>query len=111
MTFDSGRPTEARCFGRRDANHAGWILVPGRARQHCVVRNMSQGGAMLECDRPQTLPMRFELLVEATGAWYACEIRQRSKEAVGVQFVENASISAKASETKPTWRRANRPPR
>ena len=86
MSFGSGRSRESRRFGRRDTNYSGWIRVPGKPRQICVVRNLSLGGALIECASPDLLPFKFELAIEAINTSYLCEIRHSSSSTVGVEF-------------------------
>lgn len=102
MTFGSGRSRESRRFGRRDTSYSGWIRVPGKPRQICIVRNLSLGGALLECARPDLLPYKFELAIEATNTCYLCEIRHSSATTVGVEFcaVERHDAPASSRERR-----------
>ena len=50
------------------------------------MRDVSEGGALLEVSHPEWLPFRFRLIVEANGVDVECEIAHRSDNAVGVRF-------------------------
>ena len=87
MPFGQGNPTgNRRQFGRRQSNVHGWIKAPGRPAMPCVVRNLSEKGALLECEAPRLLPFRFELVMASSGVHYACEVRHCLDRAVGVTF-------------------------
>ena len=50
------------------------------------MRDVSEGGALLEVSEPQWLPSRFHLIVEADGLEVDCEIMHRAEDSVGVRF-------------------------
>lgn len=52
----------------------------------CVVRNLSQGGACLEVDRPNDLPDDFTLIIKPECVKRYCRIARRSVARVGVSF-------------------------
>ena len=63
------------------------INVPGRAPIACSIRDLSNGGARLHV-RPHTqIPERFDLIVEADGRRFSCQIRHRSDASINVQFL------------------------
>ena len=80
------QPAERRHFGRRQTCVHGIISARGRSAIPCVMRDVSEGGALLEVDRPEWLPSRFRLIVEANGFNVECEIAHRTDNAVGVRF-------------------------
>jgi hypothetical protein len=82
---------ERRQFGRRNTSKAGWLLIPGRPRISCKIKNVSPKGALIELEVPSWLPFRFELLVEPENEVQVCEIRHVLSGAIGVQFVASAS--------------------
>ncbi|MGE0699131.1 MAG: PilZ domain-containing protein [Hyphomicrobiaceae bacterium] len=86
MALNNNKRAELRRFGRRETNYSGWIRVPGMASQLCVVRNMSLGGALLECEYPHLLPFRFLLDIPSTSTTYECEARHRRTNGIGVEF-------------------------
>lgn len=77
---------EKRRFGRRETNFAGWIRIADRPSQYCTVRDISVGGAFIECEYPSLLPFRFMLEIPATGTIYDCEARHRRDNGLGVEF-------------------------
>lgn len=117
MTSEALRlPIERRNFGRRQTVWHAWIAAPGRARFACLVRNISAGGALIECDVPEWLPYEFHLIVEAHGIDIECDLRHRGKFGIGVQFKmplkhpaieaqDRPSTSATDKTAKPRLRR------
>jgi hypothetical protein len=51
------------------------------------MRNLSDGGALLEVGQPFLLPNRFRLHIEANGLDVECEIAHRDQSYVGVRFL------------------------
>ena len=87
--FQMARPYhEQRQFGRRRTLIHAIIVTAKGGPQSCIVRNVSQGGALLEVRHPQKLPSHFVLVVAADRFEADCEIRHRTANAVGVQFSE-----------------------
>lgn len=87
MTSEAGfLQIDRRSFGRRQTVWHAWIAAPGRARFPCLVRNISPGGALIECDVPAWLPHEFRLIVEPHGIDVDCDLRHRGRFGVGVQF-------------------------
>lgn len=80
------RPAERRQFGRRQTHVHALISARGRPPVPCLMRDISDGGALLEVAHPEWLPSRFRLLVEAVGFEADCEIVHRDDSAVGVRF-------------------------
>lgn len=90
MTGFAGGP-ERRQFGRRQDSAHGWVIVEGRPRVPCIVRDISQAGARLDVDQPSWLPFRFHLVVESRGIDTDCEVRHQQATSVGVLFVKRES--------------------
>jgi hypothetical protein len=82
---------EKRRFGRRETNFAGWIRIPDRASHYCTVRDVSIGGAFLECEYPSLLPFRFKLEIPAIGTTYDCEARHCRDGGLGVEFLRTSA--------------------
>ncbi len=78
---------ERRQFGRRESSLHGWIVAEGRPRIACVVRNVSDGGALLELPVPKGLPFHFSLVIDCKGFQALCEVRHQSDQRMGIQFV------------------------
>jgi hypothetical protein len=89
-TVNMGVPigAERRQFGRRLTCVHAVIRMRGRPDITCTVRNVSEGGALLQVPRPAWLPSRFELFVEANKSARQCEIVHRGEITVGVRFTE-----------------------
>jgi hypothetical protein len=86
--------SEKRQFGRRQTHMRGWIKVAGRPVIPCIVRNLSEGGALLECEDDIWLPFSFRLTSECRQIDRTCEIRHQSgARRFGVEFVETAEQS------------------
>lgn len=93
--------SEKRQFGRRATNMRGWIKVAGRPAVPCLVRNLSEGGAMLECDEDIWLPFSFRLTSECRQVDRVCEVRhQYGERRFGVEFVETAVQSTSGSVSR-----------
>lgn len=79
---------ERRQFGRRVETIQSWILIPGRPRISCRVRNYSPIGALLELEPPDWLPFRFALKIDGHAQSVPCEVRHRTPHGVGVRFAK-----------------------
>ncbi len=77
---------ERRSFGRRRAVWHAWIIPSTLQRLACCVRNVSDGGALLELKVPEWLPATFDLYVDGPNMQLACELTHRGKHGVGVAF-------------------------
>jgi hypothetical protein len=77
---------ERRQFGRRTTAIHGWLVIEGRPKIPCLVRNVSEGGALLECEVPAWLPFRFHLLIDCKGFSAWCEVRHSKESWIGVRF-------------------------
>lgn len=78
--------SERRGFGRRDVSVAAKLSVPGRGMIPCVVRNISEGGALLVLDGEFKLPAVVRLLIDEQGIDTMCEVRRSGPEGIGVRF-------------------------
>jgi hypothetical protein len=85
---------ERRQFGRRQSYLHATISARGRPPLPCVMRDVSDGGALLEVSHPEWLPTRFRLMIEATSFEADCEIAHRTETAVGVRFVASGTSRA-----------------
>ena len=87
------RGAERRQFGRRQTYVHARIHARGRPSVPCIMRDVSEGGALLLVDHPQWLPSRFRLKIEADGTEVECEVVRRIEDAVGVRFLGPVTIS------------------
>lgn len=80
--------SERKPFGRRRPVWHAWIIPSSLQRLACCVRNVSNGGALLELDVPEWLPAQFEVFIEGPDMRLHCETVHRGKHGVGVIFSE-----------------------
>lgn len=81
-------PSDRRAFGRRESRIHAFARIPGRSAEPCVVRNVSDSGALLAFASAFEPPARFRLTVEAKGIDVLCEVRRRDGSEYGVAFVD-----------------------
>ena len=75
-----------RSFRRMRTLKKGRIVFSGGYSVFdCLVRNISNGGAMLQVGG-LGIPSHFELIMDATVPRHPCTVRWRSQDAVGVSF-------------------------
>jgi hypothetical protein len=82
--MSNGRHIEKRQFGRRSVLWHAWVRVAGRDREPCIVRNFSQGGALLEFTGAPPVADRFTLTIDRYDFTSDCYVRHRSATAIGV---------------------------
>ena len=90
MTGFRGR--ERRQFGRRKTNTRAWIRLDTGVRFSCIVRDISEGGALLEVEPGTVLPDTFEVRIESEDLRAVCHVRHRTRRGVGVFFTETAPL-------------------
>lgn len=78
--------SERRGFGRRRTHLHAFVHAVGRSPIPCLVRNISNQGALLELEHPERLPSYFTLRIEADGFRAECEIRHKTAHGAGVFF-------------------------
>ena len=77
---------DRRAFGRRPTYQFAITHRSGRAPLRCVVRDISEGGALLEFGEPVSLPSCIRLVWEGSSLEADCEVRHIQGTRVGVQF-------------------------
>lgn len=80
-------PASRRTCERVDVNLPGRVIIQGRPPLNCIVRNMSEDGALLEFKAAIWLPPRFHVEVPALDTEAYCEIRHQRSNRVGVTFI------------------------
>ena len=80
-------PADRRAFGRRPSNQHAMAHITGRAPLRCVVRDISEGGALLDFGESVLLRNRLVLVWEGTGYQAECEVRHVQGAKAGVQFI------------------------
>lgn len=83
--------SERRQFGRRTTRTHGWIELPGRPRQTCIVRNLSRDGALIELLEDGLLPFKFRLAMGAPEEIVICQACHQDRNLLGVQFKGRAA--------------------
>ncbi|MEQ1719248.1 MAG: hypothetical protein ABL907_25225 [Hyphomicrobium sp.] len=86
-------------FGRRASYLSVWILIAGRPRLQCRIRNISLKGAPLELSPSERMHLKLKVLMEGRRASLDCEVRQRHLQSVRVECIENVS----AEMVSPGW--------
>lgn len=89
MSHDFG--IERRKFGRKDTSIEALAQAPGRPAVRCMIRNISQMGALVEFAAPFTCRTGFRLYVEGNRLDAQCQIRRQDGGAFGVEFVSIAT--------------------
>lgn len=92
---------DRRNFGRRQTVWHAWIYVSGRPRMACLVRNISAGGALLECDVPVWMGHELRLVIEPYDIDVACDVRHKGLHGLGVQFQAMLDHPAVRSPDRP----------
>ena len=83
--------SERRAFGRRQTHDHAIVRVTGRPPLRCLVKNISDGGALLEFSEPVWLPFTFRLIWEASKREEDCETKHQNGTRIGVSFAERAA--------------------
>lgn len=83
----SGPGSERRRAARHRALKKGEILFnDGYSGIDCLIRNISDTGALLITQNPVGIPARFNLKLEAPRPLRRCELRWRGADRIGVRF-------------------------
>jgi hypothetical protein len=96
---DSFGQKDQRQFGRRQTVWHAWVLVPGRPPLACIVRNISQTGALLEFPDGAPVTGKFQLKIDYVEFSSDCEVRHRGQWSAGVYFplqtmsIENLAVT------------------
>ena len=85
---------EKRKFGRRGALWHAWVAVNGRAREACIIRNISEAGALLEFSDLVPEATNFRLIVDEADFEAICDVRHKRGRFVGVFFARAPVIVA-----------------
>ncbi len=76
---------DRRLFGRRRLTIHAWVLF-GRHREACVIRNLSEQGALIEFDATPPPANNMRLVVDFEDFDVECDVRHRSGRAIGLYF-------------------------
>jgi hypothetical protein len=64
----------------------------------CQIRNISPAGAKLVLSETVALPSEFDVYVPQTGRTFHAFLRWRSPQGAGIEFQQEATVGAQASE-------------
>jgi PilZ domain len=85
MAFGNG--AERRKFGRKETSIDAQAFLPGRGGVNCVIKNISQMGALLEFATAFQPRGNFRLKVDGNRLDVTCAIRRQDGLSCGVEFV------------------------
>ena len=90
-------PADRRVFGRRESCIRAVVYIAGRPPLHCIVRNYSQGGALLELAEPVDVTGHARLVIESQGVDVNCEVRHHNGTGMGVRFLTAVEVDSLAA--------------
>ena len=81
--------SDRRAFSRTQIRKNGKILFMDQpCFVECIIRNISEDGALLSMLVSVPLPQAILLWEQRTGALYECDVRWRKDHMVGVHFID-----------------------
>ena len=87
---------DRRAFGRRETQISANIRV-GYRIQPCIIKDISEGGALLEFPEDVELPQRLWLSWSDMPNEIVCEVRHVRRNRAGVEFARPISLAMKAT--------------
>lgn len=81
-----GLQHEQRKFGRRAVALHAVVEVQGRAHAGCVVRNLSDGGALIELTDKKEVPREFGLRLANSNSLIECQLVHTNGNNLGIKF-------------------------
>jgi hypothetical protein len=79
------RINERRLFGRRELTIHAWVQF-GRRREACLIRNISEQGALVEFETTAPHANQMRLIVDFEDFEVDCDVRRRTENAIGLFF-------------------------
>ena len=101
-------PVERRAFGRRETDIKAAVRA-GQRLHVCTIRDLSEGGALLEFEQDVELPQRLWLRWDDLGTEIICEVRRQGGRRAGVQFARPIALTPRAT-VAPSQRLGERAP-
>ena len=95
----SGR--DRRRFGRRETNMSASARLSTGSLSACIIRDISEGGALLEFPKAVSQPPRLRLTWDSNHD-VLCDVRHVRGHMMGVQFVQSGIVSVERPITMPT---------
>jgi hypothetical protein len=83
---------DQRKYGRRAVAMRATVEILGRSHLACIIRNLSEGGALFELIEKAELPRNFGLRLYNSNATIECELTHRTGKACGVAFKSQDGI-------------------
>lgn len=87
------RKAERRLFGRRELAIHAWVQI-GRRREACMIRNLSEQGALIEFDGAAPASNTMRLIVDFEDFEVDCDVRHRTGNAIGLYFRPPKRVAA-----------------
>jgi PilZ domain len=100
---------ERSAFGRRESCIRAVIEIAGRPPVHCIVRNFSRGGALLEVPEAIAIDDDLHLVIESHGIATYCDVRHRNGNHIGVRFLNELTEDGVTTLAKPAKEPASDP--
>jgi hypothetical protein len=84
------RPHRQRAFVRQETDIAAKLFAPDMTTCiHCMVKDISQGGALVAIRGEASVPDRIYLWQDETGTMVECEALWRKLNLVGLKFTDD----------------------
>lgn len=90
----SREPHHRRQFGRRESSQPAYATLSGSAPVACTLRNISEGGALIDFGGVTVPTRNFKLTIDGVPFVMICEPRHQTGGSIGVRFL-NQSDGAK----------------
>ena len=91
------RPHRQRAFVRQHVDAAAKLFAPDMATCiQCVVKDISQGGALVAIRGEVSVPDRVYLWQDETETMVECEVRWRKLNLVGLKFIDDDLLKLRA---------------
>lgn len=102
---------ERRAFGRRETNIKATVRA-GNCMHVCFIKDLSEGGALLEFENQVTLPSLLWLRWDDVPSEIICEVRRIHGNRAGVQFARPIVLATRhnASSAEPVAKSSPQPP-
>lgn len=90
-------PVERRAFGRRESCIRAVVHIAGRPALYAIVRNYSQGGALIELPEAVDVAGQVRLVIDTHGVDVFCEVRHCNGINMGVRFQTAVAVDSLAT--------------